>query len=494
LASLLKKNNSTFLVNILTPFLFGAINFLSFAPFDFKFLAIISYGYVAYLFKQDLSNRSLFSRLLIWGFSFWIFGTGWIIVSIYYYGNISIYLSFIAIVLLSIFLAIVFITPLALFNNLIKASPISLKAVVFASCFLVTELLRYFLFGGFPWLSPGLIVIDTFYQIGIPFIGVFGMSFFIYYFAYFFVNETLPGTSIKLIIFLVLVSLSYIEIPSKSISNAEIEINLVQPAIDLNTKYSINSSEDIVDTLFSYSVLESKVLNIWPETPLPFDSGHPHMGLIRNYLNQNNYTVLGGSWRFQGEKLFNTLEIYNTGDFYSKRRLVPFGEFVPLSSVFNSLFDLLELPMSYVSAGKDNKIMEINGHKFISAICFDIAYPFSFIKVSNNYQFIVNISNDTWFGSSYGPSQHLQITRARAVEHNKYLLRSTNDGISAIIDNNGTIVDKLDKGVTGNVKGKILLNDDISFYVTHGWWLSLGIPCFIIIFSYIFRRKVENTS
>jgi apolipoprotein N-acyltransferase len=90
LASLLKKNNSTFLVNILTPFLFGAINFLSFAPFDFKFLAIISYGYVAYLFKQDLSNRSLFSRLLIWGFSFWIFGTGWIIVSIYYYGNISI--------------------------------------------------------------------------------------------------------------------------------------------------------------------------------------------------------------------------------------------------------------------------------------------------------------------------------------------------------------------------------------------------------------------
>jgi len=218
------------------------------------------------------------------------------------------------------------------------------------------------------------------------------------------------------------------------------------------------------------------------------------MGLIRNYLNQNNYTVLGGSWRFQGEKLFNTLEIYNTGDFYSKRRLVPFGEFVPLSSVFNNLFDVLELPMSYVSAGNVNKIMEINGHKFISAICFDIAYPFSFIKVSNNYQFIVNISNDTWFGSSYGPSQHLQITRARAVEHNKYLLRSTNDGISAIIDNNGTIVDKLDKGVAGNVKGKILLNDDISFYVTHGWWLSLGIPCFIIIFLYIFRRKVENTS
>jgi apolipoprotein N-acyltransferase len=494
LASLLKKNNSNFLVNILTPFSFGAINFLSFAPFDFKFLVIISYGYVAYLFKQDLSARSLFNRLLIWGFSFWVFGTGWIIVSIYYYGNLNIYLSFIAIVLLSIFLSIVFITPLALFNNLIKSSPISLKAVVFASCFLVTELLRHFLFGGFPWMSPGLIVMDTFYQIGIPFIGVFGMSFFIYYFAYFFINETLPGTGIKLILFVGLVSLSYLGIPLKSISNSEMDINLVQPNLDLNTKYSIQSSDDIVDSLFSHTVLEPKVLNIWPETPLPFDSGHPNMGSIRNYLNQNNYTVLGGSWRFQGEKLFNTLEIYNTGDFYSKRRLVPFGEFIPLSSVFNNLFDVLELPMSYVSAGNENKIMEINGHKFITAICFDIAFPFTFIKVSNNYQFIVNISNDTWFGSSYGPSQHLQITRSRAVEHNKYLLRSTNDGISAIIDNNGTIVDKIDKGIAGNVKGKIFLSDDVSFYVTHGWWLSLGFPCFIIILSYIFRRKIENTS
>ena len=265
--------------NILTPFLFGAINFLSFAPFDFKFLVIVSYGYVAYLFNQNLTQRSLFTRLFIWGFAFWIFGTGWIIVSIHYYGNISIYLSFIAIVLLSIFLAIVFITPLALFNNLIKSSPDSLKAVVFASCFLFIELLRYFLFGGFPWLSPGLIAIDTFYQIGIPFIGAFGMSFFIYYFAFFFINETVPGTSIKLILIAALVSLSYLEIPSKGISNSAMDINLVQPAIDLNTKYSIQSYDDIVDSLFAYTISEPEVVNIWPETPLPFDSEHPNMGL-----------------------------------------------------------------------------------------------------------------------------------------------------------------------------------------------------------------------
>ena len=170
--------------------------------------------------------------------------------------------------------------------------------------------------------------------------------------------------------------------PSKGISNSAMDINLVQPAIDLNTKYSMQSSEDIVDSLFTYTISEPEVINIWPETPLPFDSEHPNMGYIRNYLSQNNLTILGGSWRFQEEKLFNTLEIYNTGDFYSKRRLVPFGEFVPLSGIFKNLFDVLELPMSYVSPGNENKIMEISGHKFISAICFDIAYPLPFTKVS----------------------------------------------------------------------------------------------------------------
>ena len=476
----------------MVPFFFGSINFLSFAPFDIKLLAIVSYGYVAYLFNQELSYRALFSRIFIWGFAFWIFGTGWIIVSIHYYGNISIILSFVAIVLLSLFLAFVFISPLTLFKDLINLAPHRFKATVFASCFLVIEMLRYFLFGGFPWLTPGLITIDTFYQIGIPFIGVFGMSFFVYYLAYFFINEMVRGTSIKVILIAALVSLSYLDIPSKESDQNQVNVNLVQPAIDLNTKYSIQSSEEIINSLFSHTIREPDVLNIWPETPFPFDAFHPKMESIRNYLNQNNIIAVGGSWRHNENKLFNSLEIYNSREFYTKRRLVPFGEYVPFSNIFNSLFDVLGLPMSYVSAGNELKILKINGQKFISAICFDIAYPFDYVKVSDNYQFIVNISNDTWFGSSYGPNQHLQITRARAIELNKYILRATNDGITAIIDNKGTIVAKIDKGISGNLRGAIFLNDNKSFYARYGWWLSLIIPCLIIIFTFM-RRNAANT-
>ncbi|MEK9649692.1 MAG: apolipoprotein N-acyltransferase [Gammaproteobacteria bacterium] len=491
MALLSKINNQNLVTNYLAPFIFGAINFLSFAPFDLKFLIIVSYGYIAFLFNNYLSYSTLFIRLFMWGFAFWIFGTGWLIVSIYYYGNLTIILSLISIILLSSFLAVVFICPLVFFKNFISNSHTRMRGLVFASCLLTLDLLRHFLFGGFPWLFPGLITIDTFYQGGIPFIGIIGMSFFIYYVTFFFVNNLVRGSGIKIIIFIILFSLSYVDTPTKKNLENKIDVNLVQPAIDLNTKYSLQSSEDILAILFRYSVHQPKILNIWPETPFPFDSSHPAMDKVREYLIENDISVIGGSWRFEEGKLYNTLEIYNNGEHYKKRHLVPFGEFIPLSSLFKGLFDILGLPMSYISKGTDLKELEINGHKFISAICFDIAYPFSYINLDNSYEFIVNISNDTWFGGSYGPSQHFQITRARAIELDKFILRATNDGISAIIDNNGTVVDKIEKGLAGNLIGSIYTSPDKSFYSRIGWWLSLLIPCFIMFLTIFKRNKID---
>ena len=83
-------------------------------------------------------------------------------------------------------------------------------------------------------------------------------------------------------------------------------------------------------------------------------------------------------------------------------------------------------------------------------------------------KFIVNISNDTWFGNSIGPYQHLDIARVEAIENNKWLIRSANDGISAIIDNNGTIVAKLSKGERIIVNGTLQFIDEPSFYAKFG--------------------------
>mgnify|MGYP003325729101 FL=1 len=104
---------------------------------------------------------------------------------------------------------------------------------------------------------------------------------------------------------------------------------------------------------------------------------------------------------------------------------------------------------------------------------------------------MINISNDTWFGDSIGPHQHLSITRIRALENNRWVIRATNDGISGIIDNKGTIVDILDKGKKGLLNGNVNLVDHQSIYNKFGYMI-VGVVSFIFILILFIMRICKN--
>ena len=158
--------------------------------------------------------------------------------------------------------------------------------------------------------------------------------------------------------------------------------------------------------------------------------------------------------------MFNALTLLGTNQSYYKRHLVPFGEYVPFENIIRGLIEFFDLPMSSITEGRSKQeLFNIKEFKVLGMICFDVAFPLSFIEETKNADFIVNISNDTWFGSSYGPYQHLQIVRARALEANKWIVRGTSDGISTIVDNKGTIVNILPKGVKSSISGKVYKNN-----------------------------------
>ena len=100
-------------------------------------------------------------------------------------------------------------------------------------------------------------------------------------------------------------------------------------------------------------------------------------------------------------------------------------------------------------------------------ICFESTFP-HLIKSSTDNEIIINISNDGWFGKTLAPHQHLQITQIRALEFNRYILRATNTGISAVIDNQGQTIDTLENNVEGTLKGKIPTKMRRSFYSEYG--------------------------
>ena len=98
---------------------------------------------------------------------------------------------------------------------------------------------------------------------------------------------------------------------------------------------------------------------------------------------------------------------------------------------------------------------------------------------------MINISNDTWFGKSMGPYQHLAITRIRAIENNKWIIRSTNDGISAIITNNGTIVEKIDKNISGVINSGINFTYKRSLYNIFGHYIPFIFALMMVLTSFI---------
>ena len=179
---------------------------------------------------------------------------------------------------------------------------------------------------------------------------------------------------------------------------------------------------------------------------------------------------------------------------YNKNKLVPFGEFLPLEIIL-SKFGLKSLTnnyQSYSSGTERNLFNDIDNSKIkiLPLICYEIIYSGQ-LSEDNNYDFIVNLSEDGWFGDSIGPHQHFAHTIFRSIEYGKYTLRSANNGISAVVDPSGSIIDKININNEGAISIKKMTNVDKTLFSIYGNKIY-----FLIILLYIFLifsfKKLKN--
>ena len=190
-------------------------------------------------------------------------------------------------------------------------------------------------------------------------------------------------------------------------------------------------------------------LLLLPESPSPlsFDTDptyrHAMQGLAGRFplgLIFNNVAERGSgeSLRYFNSAYFLDGRGVVTG-VYDKIHLVPFGEYIPLKEFF-SFIETISKDVGAFDAGTDYRIVNIGGHPSNAVICFEAVFP-SLVRrfVHQGSELIVNLTNDGWYGDSAAPHQHLAITRFRAVENRRYLLRATNSGISAFIEPSGNI-------------------------------------------------------
>jgi apolipoprotein N-acyltransferase len=435
----------------------GGLAPFSFSPVNLWILGILSVS-VLYGLLQNISSRQ--AAWLGWAFGVGFFGVGisWIYVSIKVYGNVSALIAGALIGLFVAALALLFSLQCWIYQRFGNRT---YPALCFAGLWVLFEWLRAWFLTGFPWLYLGYAHIDTVLAGVAPIFGVFGISFIVVltgcnflqqYNAYrntgdFFKNRQLNVSLLCLwLIPMGLNTLNWVEaLPDQSIS-----VSLVQANIDQDLKFNNSSLQEI---LAAYETLSEPLwegdLVVWPETAIPLlyqQAGD----LLENYAEkarEYNSTLVTGIFFQEDDRTFNSITSLGNGEgIYHKQKMVPFGEYQPFESILAAVFQLFDLPMSTLKRGPSNQpMLKASNLSLAPYICYEVVFPDFVRKNSINADFLLTISNDTWFGASFGPLQHLQMAAMRALENGKYMVRATNNGVSAIINEKGQILSRTEQ-------------------------------------------------
>jgi apolipoprotein N-acyltransferase len=435
----------------------------------------------------------------------WLTGISWLYVSIHYHGNLGIIGSSL---LILIFISILSIYSglLLLLNNFLRvASPQSLTFLTLPVSWVVIEIIRSYLFTGFPWLIAGTMLADTFIDGYTPIIGAQGNTFFIIllgvlvsliYDSFQQKRSALFSSFLFIIILIPSILLKSIEWTS---AEDNIQISLYQPNLTLSDKWSkfgILKTQGMIEQ--SIEDAEEGDLIVFPETALILSEkdNKPFMDLIKYKSSSKNLTLVTGILEREGKlKIRNRLQaIGSIETHYDKVKLVPFGEFIPFERYLGSLLDIIGLNLTNTVPGYAIKPINTGNLRISPSICYEIAFDELIRKTAKDSNILLTVSNDTWFGRSIGPIQHLEIAQNRALEHKKPLIRSTNSGISAIISRNGQIIEKQEYFEEKSIKGTVILYSGNTIYSKFGNWplkVILVIYLSLIVLNRAFKR---NTS
>lgn len=433
----------------------GAILPFAFAPFAWFPLAVLSPA-VLFLSWLDATPKRALWRGALFGVAAFTYGIHWVYISIHDYGHVNVGLA--------LFLTMMLIVVQALFPSaagfavrrlLIRArvrTAVPVLVLIMPAAWVLSEWLRGWFLGGFPWLVLGYSQIDGPLAGVAPLLGVYGVSLVVAVtaglLAYCFIGRNLRSRVAALSVILLMWAASEAgrHLQWTEPSGAPIKVALIQGNIPQDMKwlpamrqYTVELYADLTRRHWDADVV------IWPESAIPafYSEAADFLDKLAREASATSTELLIGVIYDEPEtgRYFNSvLALGQSQGFYHKQHLVPFTEYLPLKTLLSGIVDFMDVPMSDFSAGpKYQSPLTVAGHAAAITICYEDAFGEEMIRQLPRAEFLVNVSNDAWFGESIAPDQHLQIARMRAAEMRRPLLRATNTGITAVITDNGTI-------------------------------------------------------
>jgi len=468
---------------------------LGFAPFGWYPVPILATALLAVLLSSAAPRQAL---LLGWLFGLGQFGIGvsWVHISIHQYGHAGVLLSWATALLLVAYLALF---PAVMAWWLGRQRNISrwvFLGLAFPAAWTLSEWLRSWLFSGFPWLNLGYSQLDNPLAGFAPVVGVYGVGFVTALVAgllgLLFVGRGGPRLAATLLLPLIVgAGWGLNQFLWTQPAGKPLTATLVQGNISQELKWQPEEQQLTLDRYvrLTRQHLDSDLV-VWPETAIPAFYDQVEADFIeplRERMQAQGVSLVTGipvmdrrHWRYYN----SIISLDQPGAFYYKVHLVPFGEYLPLRKWLAGVLSFLPVPQADFSAGAiDQPLLTAASYPVGTSICYEIAFGEQLIHALPQAAFLINVSNDAWFGDSLAPHQHQEMARMRARETGRYVLRATNTGISAIIDNRGAIVARSRQFEATTVTARVVPRSGATPYVHWGNWPVVGLSLLLLLIA-----------
>jgi apolipoprotein N-acyltransferase len=384
-------------------------------------------------------------------------------------------------------------------------TPTYLTIFAFASLWFLYEWFRSWFLTGFPWLFAGDAQLHTWLNGWAPLLSVYGLSFFSAISAaaiYYSVIKRNLHYLVLLIVWPIGLILQNIQWTHPT---GELTVSAVQGNIAQEIKWLPEQRRKTIDAYLEQTRLhwDSDVI-LWPETAVTElkDRFQVQLDFINEEGLDNKTAIITGipfrytDGPFIGEFHNSILAIGTGAGLYHKQKLVPFGEYIPFEGLIRGLLPFFDLPMSSFKKGESSQdLLKVdNGDSlFLLApfICYEIVYPEFVANMAKESDLLITISNDAWFGDSLGPKQHMAIAQMRALETQRYLLRSTNTGITALVNNKGEIVKQLPTNQRATLTALAQTRQGLTPFMIFGIWPLLLFSLLLLSIGYWKTRPVD---
>jgi len=490
---------------LLLAFIAGAILSLAFAPYGVWPLAILCPAYLFFAWQGASARHA--AAVGFW-FSAGTFGAGtyWLYHSIHTIGGAPIWVA--------LFLMVALVAIMGLYLALLGYVQARLLPTVGAlrwlvglpAMWLLLEWWRGWFLSGFPWLSLGYAQIDSPLAALAPLLGVYGISFACVLCAGALLTLII-GSKRERVLALAALLLPWLcawplwKHEWTQIAGPPLTVAVVQGAIPQDEKWSPEWRDK---TLALYRELAEPHfgarLIVWPEAALP-DLAHEltdYLSSLWSDAHAKDSDIIMGLLHYDPQKdaYYNgVLALSDRVEWYHKRHLVPFAEYFPVPSFIRSWLKLMSLPHSDFDSGAvEQAPLDAAGQKIGTTICYEDGFGAEQLGVLRQATLLVNVTNDAWFGDTSAPHQHLEISRMRALESGRVMIRAANDGISAIIAADGKIQATLPRFKAAVLTGTVQPRTGLTPYARMGNWpiIVFSLLCAIAVVARTARQRITQ--